>query len=250
MAVPELLVTTATRPDEALLQRALVVSRRCGVPLTPRAHGLAAHLQAEGARLAYVVGRQEEWLATAGARLKIDVGLLHAHLALGPRHPLLRALGPADHVIDATLGLCHDALHVAATTGARVTGLEISPPLFSLAERGLSQLHAAGLDAAARITPLWGDARDLLTSAGPADAVLIAPMFDRPRCAPPGFDLLRHVARSAALDAGWLRAALAVAPRVVIKARRTQPLPAFALPHLQQILRSRAIDYWVLSLGG
>lgn len=246
MAVPQLLVTTAHRPDEALVTRAHTVADRCGVQATRRTRGLARHLQEAGASLAYVVGRGEDWLATARARLRIDVGLLHAHHDQGPRHPLIRAIGPAQHIADATLGMCHDALHVASVTGARVTGFEISPPLFSLAERGLARLASEGLAAAGQITPLWGDARQLLASARDVDVVMLSPMFDRPRSAPPGFELLRHVAHPAPLDPGWLHAALQVAPRVVVKARRTQPVPAFAVPHLQQILRSKAIDHWVL----
>lgn len=184
---------------------------------------------------------------SAQARLGIGVGLLHAHRAQGTAHPLLRALGPLDadsHVLDGTLGLALDALHVAAVTGARVTGFEWHPALFSLTEAGLRQLAASGKAAASRVQPFLGDSRVELRDYR-ADAVMLSPMFDEPRRAPPGFELLRHLARHAPLGEDWLASALSAAPRVVLRARRAQPVPPFAEPHLIEVMRGKAVDYWV-----
>ncbi len=127
-----------------------------------------------------------------------------------------------------------------------MVGIEASPALYSLAEAGLARLATQGVGAAARVRPRLGDARELL-SAVSADAVMLSPMFDEPRAAAPGFDVLREVCVGDPLDASWLDAALACAPRVVLKARRAQPVPGFARPHLREIVRGKAVDYWVLA---
>ncbi len=240
-----MIVTTTTRPTSKQRARAHVVGQRCAAPVVPRRGALAAVLDAHGASLAYVVGRDLEWIASPSARLAADVGLLHAHVAAGARHPLVRAVGvpPGGHVVDATLGLAHDALHLATVAGVQVTGIEIQPALFSLVEAGLPRL--TGSWGAGLVRPRLGDARRLLSTLH-ADAVVLSPMFDEPRRAPPGFELLRQLAHSAPLDASWLDAALRCAPRVVVKARRGQPIPSFAEVDLRQVVRGKAVDYWVI----
>ncbi|MBX2800347.1 MAG: class I SAM-dependent methyltransferase [Myxococcales bacterium] len=219
-----------------------------------RRRSMRAHLTDTGAALAYVVGREREWLTDGVGRVAVHVGLLHAHRATGASHPLVRALSvdgtPPGTVIDATLGLCQDALHVAEVTGARMWGTEVSAPLFCLAESGLPRLAAEGVAAAARITPLCGDARQLLPTLPQADAVMLSPMFGTPAAAAPGFELLREVAVHAPLDHTWLAACLAAAPRVVMKVERRAPVPAFVTPHLTEVLHGKSVDYWLLERAG
>lgn len=225
------------------------MAERCGAPFVPRRGSLPALLREQAAELAYLVTREREVLATVDTRVGLDVGLLHAHRAQGLAHPLLRALGPlppSAHVLDATLGLAHDAVHVATVAGARVTGIEMSPVLFSLAESGLARLAGGDAPAAARVHPVLGDSEAMLPTLGPADAVMLSPMFDEPRRAAPGFELLRRVACGGLLTESWLRAALTAAPRVVLRARRDQPVPDVARPALHRIERGKAVDYWVL----
>lgn len=248
MTTTRLIVTTSTQPTMELEARAEVVADRCGAPLARRRGGLPALLDAHRATLAYVVGRDREVVVGAHHRVGLDLGLLHAHRAQGTDHPLLRALGPLPpgaHVLDATLGLAHDALHVAAVAGARVTGIERNPALFSLAEAGLQRLAREGEPAAARIRPVLGDSRVELRAHSPASAVILSPMFDEPRRAPPGFEVLRALAHHTPLGPDWLDATCAAAPRVVLRARRGQPVPDFAVPRLRDVIRGKAVDYWV-----
>lgn len=237
-------VTTTLRPAEHQVRRADEVAARTGWPVVVRRRGLEALFEAHRVPVAYVVGRDREELVTADQRVAVDAGLLHAHRSVGLEHPFVRSVGPASRIIDGTLGLCRDALHLAAVTGAQVVGLEIAAPLVCLAEEGLPRL-ARTEPAAARIAPVHADSRTYLATLR-ADVVTLSPMFDEPQAAAPGFDVLRELAESAPLDLAWLEAAFTAAPRVVVKVRPGQPIPLFARPHLGEVRRGRAVDYWTL----
>lgn len=241
-------VTTTHGAAEAQHDRAVEVGRRTGWPVLPRWRSVLRMLDREEAVVAYVVGRDREALVTADQRVSVDLGLLHAHRAVGPGHPFVRSVGPARVIVDGTLGLCADALHLAAVTGARVVGLEIAMPLVCLAEEGLGRL-AKEEPAAARVSVAHADSRARLSTLAEelqADVVTLSPMFDEPQAAAPGFDVLRSLAEPAPLDATWLDAAFRVAPTVVVKARPGQPIPSFARSYLQTVHQGRAVDYWRL----
>ncbi len=99
----------------------------------------------------------------------------------GRGQALPRAVGMKDGktpaVVDATAGLGRDAF-LLASLGAQVTLIERSPEMHGLLEEGLARAREAGGDVAdviARMTLIFGDARDLLPSLAP-EVVLVDPM--------------------------------------------------------------------------
>lgn len=216
------------------------MSARLGWPLAPR-----RALDLRDGALSYVVSREREELRCGAGRVFVHPGMLASKLGAGPEHPLIRALGGARTVLDATLGLAGDALHAAAF-GAQVRGVEASPVLLCLAEEGLERLRqdpVAGA-AAARVSAELGCSEALLIgmTENQFDAVLLDPMFDAPAAAQPGFELLRRVAHGARLSESWLREARRVGRRVVIKA----PLRAPA-PHPDaRLVGGKGASWWVV----
>lgn len=231
-----LAVTTATRPTPPLRARARLVAGRCGCPYVERTGALP-----EG--LFYVVERGAERVTDGRDRLTVDVGLLHAKVASGSAHPLIRAMGPATRVFDGTLGLAGDALHLAAALGAEVVASEAGPAVYSLAEAGLAGLaQGRWAEVAARIRPVFGHSAEVLPREGAFDAVFLAPMFEVAARAAPGWSLFRSLAVMGELDAATLVAARAAAPRVVVRVPKGARAPEItgwtAVP-------GGAVDYWV-----
>jgi hypothetical protein len=218
-----MIVTTRERPSPEERSRALDVAARCGARFVARRGALGKLLADADASLAYVIARDRERLDDGQRSLFVHQGLLAARLMSGDDHPLIRAMlgqGPRpQQVIDGTLGLGIDALHLAAALGAEVIGVEAAPAICCLNEEGLRRLASTGLDAAARVRPVQGLAGEVMAAMAPdsADAVFLAPMFDEPAAAAPGWDLLRPLACYHPVDQATVDAALRVAPRLVVK---------------------------------
>lgn len=249
------IVTTAHRVQPELVQRVARVCAMTGWPsVTRQDQPLRALVQMH--ELVYVVGREQDRLVASDGELHVHPGLLKTRLHTGLDHPLIRAIAPrgcATHVIDATLGLAGDALHLAAALRCRVTGIEVAPPLAMLLESGLARL-ARQPDpvggAAQRIDLHVGHATQVLAQRpeNSANAVLLAPMYATPDRAMPGFHLLRQVAHHAPPDRELVRQALRVAPRLVVKVPRGAPPP----PYLQvgptlEVVHGKRVDYWTLA---
>jgi hypothetical protein len=132
----------------------------------------------------------------------------------------LAELQPGDVVVDGTLGLAADALVCARAAGptGRVIGVEASLAVYALVSEGIaSDTRSAPLELR------HGRAAEVLRALGPrsVDVVTLDPMFDRPRKAAPGFEVLRRHAVHAPLDEETIVAARRAARRwVVIKAAR------------------------------
>lgn len=252
-----LAVTTSRRatPDEA--ERAEAVAAACDVPLVlRRGRGLPAVAAEASASHVYVVARDAEHVTGPGGKLWVHPSTAQVSLSRGEDDPLLRAVtgGPARparairSVVDATLGLARDALHLASVLGCRVTGVEGAPVLACLAVGGLSRLRRdpQWATAAALVTVVPGRSAEVLAAmpTGSADVVLLDPMFPTPRRAPAGFDVLRAFALHAPPTGELLAQAARVAPRVVLKVSRGEPLPPAALPWTDRV-RGRAFEYLV-----
>ncbi|MCA9568617.1 MAG: class I SAM-dependent methyltransferase [Myxococcales bacterium] len=192
--------------------------------------------------LAYVVAGDGESLQGPSGRLRVDVGLLHAKVAAGAEHPLIRALGPVRRVLDGTLGMAQDALHIAAVTGAVVEGAEASPWVAQLVSAGLRGLEGSRWsDAAGRIRVHAMPSVELASRVEPVDAVFCAPMFETPARAAPGFPLFREVADPRPLDDATFDAFLRIGRRLVVRVEKGAPPPRpgmLAVP-------GKAVDYWV-----
>ncbi|MCB9549389.1 MAG: class I SAM-dependent methyltransferase [Myxococcales bacterium] len=127
-------------------------------------------------------------LTTEGVRLHVPgegggwwpAGLTAQRTDRGLDDPLVRAVQPAAglRVLDATLGLGHDAL-VLARHGAHVLGLEHQAPLLYYAAEGLRRHDAA---ASRRLAFRRADHRRYLAQAATAafDVVCLDPMFPDP----------------------------------------------------------------------
>ena len=120
-----------------------------------------------------------------GRGIRCDLGAfsLRGGHAEARAMPVVKAIGDATTVVDATAGLLGDAF-VLAVAGLHVTAIERSPAIYELARDGLSRAMADPRLAAllnGRLQVLCADAKEWLaaragTDAAP-DAVLIDPMF-------------------------------------------------------------------------
>jgi hypothetical protein len=231
-------VTTCRDPSEAHEARGRTVAERCGVPFVKRDTSIKTIRARHGVELLYEVRRIREELQTLDECLFVHPGLFYFKRIDGREHPLLRAVAPQgepplERIVDATLGLCSDALHLAhVLPQAEVLGIERSPLLYSLQQEGLARMQAerrGWSPAAGRIQPLLGDAREVLAGMPDqsADVVYLDPMFEEPRGAGGAFALMRVVACHDPLDQATLDQACRVARRrVVVKRPGRAPLPA------------------------
>ncbi|MCA9517022.1 MAG: class I SAM-dependent methyltransferase [Myxococcales bacterium] len=254
----ELLVTTAPDAPAALIARARVIAKRCGALFSPRRASVTRLLRDTGRVHAYIVGRERDELRGGDEILWVHPGLFYLKREAGATHPLLRALAPEGEpppraIVDATLGLAGDAIHVASALGARVIGCEASPVLASLLEEGLPRLAKGGRgwsEGAARVELRAGDALATLSGLeeGAVDAVYLDPMFEAPLAAQAGFDLLRAYAVHAPVDAALLAEAWRVAARrVVLKLPGMAAPPEGAPgPGWTRRVRGQAVDYAIL----
>lgn len=259
-AGPRLVVTTTPQPTDAMVARARAVAARCDAAYVARGDATVARVgRRSGADAVYVVRRTREQVHLGdGVPLHVHPQLLQLKRRDGRRHPLLRALAPPDgaplaRVLDGTLGLAGDALHVAAVLGVDVLGVEASPVMACLLEAGLRHMAAAGRPwsaGAARVQVVSGQAAEVLATmkANSVSAVYLDPMFEAPAKGPPGYAIFRAFAHEAPLTTELLEAAWRVAARrVVVKVPKTQPPPpCSAGPGWNRRVRGKAVDYVVL----
>ena len=242
-------ITTAAAPSTKLIGRARAVAERCGAPYRPRVGAIEAMLQAAHSDLAYVVGRSREELRSAEAGLFVHAGMFAHKRDLAREHPFVRAVvrgGPCTSIVDATIGLAGDALHLAAVLGVPITGVEGSPAVYCLLEEGLSRLAAAGGEvgaAAARIRLQHGESCETLATmpADSADVVVLDPMFPVERPAAPGFALLRAVAHPGVDPQALIEPARRVARRHVVLKYPTRP----TIPPCDDRIDGKALRYLV-----
>lgn len=159
--------------------------------------------------------------------------------------------GKTPAVVDATAGLGRDAF-VLASLGVAVTLIERSAEVHRLLQEGLARARDAGgqfAEAAARMTLLHGDARDLLAGLAP-EVVLVDPMHPPRRksaLVKEEMRLLRDLVGSDEDQTELMRAALAAArKRVVLKwPLRAEPMPGIAPPSHQIVGKSTRYDVFM-----
>lgn len=153
-------------------------------------------------------------------------------------------------VVDATAGLGQDAVW-AAGLGNRVVAVERSPVLALMLREALTRAlaqHSVAHESLARLTFLESDARVWLRSGmveGRPDVVYLDPMFEKPKKSaksPKDMQLLQELLGPpvAADDRDLFAAALAAAPRVVVK-RPLKAAPLAASP--RHSWRGQSIRY-------
>ncbi len=142
--------------------------------------------------------------------------------------PLVRAIGPARSVLDATAGLGYDAFLIAAT-GRTVDAVERREPVFRLLEDAHRRASADPRTAAiaARIRPVRGEASEVLAAGGFPEAIYLDPMFPPKRRAaalpPKEMQVVRALAGDDPDSGEVLAAARASGARVILKRPRHAP---------------------------
>ena len=144
---------------------------------------ILARVGEEGDPASFVELRREVEREGRGVRCDLAAVSLRGGRAEARAMPVVKAVGEARTVVDATAGLLGDAF-LLAVAGLRVTAIERSPVVFALAEDGLVRARRD-----ARLAELIGDRIELVqvdarrwlderigTEHAP-DAVVIDPMF-------------------------------------------------------------------------
>lgn len=230
--LPPLAVTTIDKPAPALVGYARRRAEDWGLPFWGRTRGASIHSLEEAlgtvAEALLVFGREGLTLWDREGRLRFHPGMAHLRLLrleAGEEDTFVRVaeLRAGDRVLDATLGLGQDALVAARAVGpaGRVVGVEKSLPLYAVVSEGLRGLERG--QRACGVEAVHADARDHLKDLPDSafDVVFFDPMFERPRKAQPGFEVLRRYAEHAPLTPELLAEARRVARRwVVVKSSR------------------------------
>ena len=253
-----LVVTTARNRRAEFEPRALSVAARCGLKMIPREKSLQKVLLESGAWGAYVVGHQHESVQAEETSLFVGPAMFYLKRLDGMEHPLIRAISPAsgggvETVIDATMGLAGDALHISHSTGAVVMGFERSPVVCCLLDEGLRRMSAEKkpwATAAARLKVECGAAALKLSRfpESSVDVIYIDPMFELPGRCSPGFGLFRRIADHAPLRAELIQQACRVASRRVVLKLPGGAQPPSIVPHQagwNRRVRGKSVDFLV-----
>lgn len=185
-----MIITTARKPTESLVEEARKVAETYGIPFIPRGNQnleaiIAAHetiLLLSRERLSCHTSAGEFFLHPNMAAVRIKL------LKQGQEDKMLQVmdLQPGDSVLDCTAGFCADSLVARFQVGekGRVVALEKSLPIYIVVKYGLE--HYSGPERfrylAAGIELEHGDFRDYLNAMEPKsfDIVYFDPMFDVP----------------------------------------------------------------------
>jgi 16S rRNA (guanine1516-N2)-methyltransferase len=248
-----MVVTVGHHANDDQRARAAHLAERFQVPVVVERTNVQD--TAAGAPLLYVVGRHREQVVhvASGQNMHVQQGLLAIKAQQGRDHPFIRAVvgdGPSpQRIVDATLGLAGDAMHLAHVLSAQVVGIEWSVVMHALLEEGLARLaRTPDTRAASAIAAHHGDAHELLAAMpnDSADVVIVDPMMSQPKRAAPSMSLLRTFAWPAPASPQLLEQAARVARRrVVLKLGRGAPLPPHCPLPFVASPGGRAVAYYV-----
>ena len=198
---------------------------------------VVARVGAEGDPLSYVELRREGEREGRGVRCDLAAMSLKGGRAEARAMPIVKAVGDARTVVDATGGLLGDAF-LLAVAGYEVTAIERSALVYLLAKDGLERaerdVRLAEL-LGGRLKVVHADAREWLAArAGTAeapDAVVIDPMFPpkKKKSALPRKEMVAlREAVGADLDAAELLAAARACARKRVVLKRGDDAPELA----------------------
>lgn len=185
-----MIITTARKPTESLVEEARKLGETYGIPFFPRGNqNLKAVIAAHETVL--LLSRERLSCHTAAGEFFLHPNMAAVRIKLlkqGVEDKMLQVmdLQPGDSVLDCTAGLCADSLVAKFQVGekGRVVALEKSLPVYIVVRYGLK--HYSGPQ---RFRHLTGgielkhvDFRDHLASIEPEsyDIVYFDPMFDVP----------------------------------------------------------------------
>lgn len=200
---------------------------------------VVARVGAEGDPLSYVELRREGEREGRGVRCDLAAMSLKGGRAEARAMPIVKAVGDARTVVDATAGLLGDAF-LLAVAGYEVTAIERSALVYLLAKDGVERaerdVRLAEL-LGGRLKVVHADAREWLAArAGTAeapDAVVIDPMFPpkKKKSALPRKEMVAlREAVGADLDAAELLAAARACARKRVVLKRGDDAPELAKP--------------------
>lgn len=200
---------------------------------------VVARVGAEGDPLSYVELRREGEREGRGVRCDLAAMSLRGGRAEARAMPIVKAVGDARTVVDATAGLLGDAF-LLAVAGFEVTAIERSALVYLLAKDGLERaerdVRLAEL-LGGRLKVVHADAREWLAKrAGTAeapDAVVIDPMFPpkKKKSALPRKEMVAlREAVGTDLDAAELLAAARACARQRVVLKRGDDAPELAKP--------------------
>ena len=203
----------------------------------PESRFVVARVGAEGDPLSYVELRREGEREGRGVRCDLAAMSLKGGRAEARAMPIVKAVGDARTVVDATAGLLGDAF-LLAVAGYEVTAIERSALVYLLAKDGLERaerdVRLAEL-LGGRLKVVHADAREWLAArAGTAeapDAVVIDPMFPpkKKKSALPRKEMVAlREAVGADLDAAELLAAARACARKRVVLKRGDDAPELA----------------------
>lgn len=256
-------VTVIRKSGTELYQEARSWAAALDLPFLSRPlHGTLDQLLREKGMKAVLVATHQ------GPQVYTEEGILKYHPSMGV--PRIRNLkrGGTDHlvqacrlrpgmrVLDCTLGLAADAAVASFITGpeGKVVGLEASPVLYLAVSQGLQQYAIDDPDITAslrRIEARLGKAEELLPTfpADSFDVVYFDPMFKKPVGNSASMQPLRPASYHKSLDGSMIRAALRLAPRVVVKEREEAFLKSLGAQEIQGGKYSR-IKYGIIGREG
>jgi 16S rRNA (guanine1516-N2)-methyltransferase len=198
---------------------------------------IVARVGAEGDPLSYVELRREGEREGRGVRCDLAAMSLKGGRAEARAMPIVKAVGDARTVADATAGLLGDAF-LLAVAGFEVTAIERSALVYELAKDGLERAERDPRLAellGGRLTVVHADAREWLAArvgtAEAPDAVVIDPMFPpkRRKSALPRKEMVAlREAVGADLDAAELLAAARACARRRVVLKRGDDAPELA----------------------
>ncbi|MBU6145759.1 MAG: class I SAM-dependent methyltransferase [Paenibacillaceae bacterium] len=225
------MIAVTSSHHTAAIARAQRIAITWGIPYVPRGASSIDALCADHAPL-IVVGADTVRCVCApqhSVAWHPSMGLLRAkRLLQGHPDPLLAYadVQPGDRVVDATAGLCTDAL-VCAFAGASVIAIEASLPIVIVVHEGLSTRSYSLFDQTLQHVRIVHDTHTAWMLRAPArsvDAVLFDPMFHAPIVSA-ALDALRPVVCPDALSDEAIAHAVRIArKRIVIKQRADSPL--------------------------
>ena len=205
----------------------------------PEPRFVVARVGAEGDPSSFVELRREGEREGRGVRCDLAAVSLKGGCAEARAMPIVKAVGDARTVVDATAGLLGDAF-LLAVAGYEVTAVERSALVYLLAKDGVERAERDPRLAAllgGRLKVVHADAREWLAArAGTAeapDAVVIDPMFPpkKKKSALPRKEMVAlREAVGADLDAAELLAAARACARKRVVLKRGDDAPELAKP--------------------
>ncbi|MBW5448197.1 SAM-dependent methyltransferase [Cohnella sp. CFH 77786] len=257
-----MIVTTAEKPEGALVEKAKRLAEELDAPYIPRRRdtlrGLERKHGSDGVLVVAPDGLKYVSVDRPPLFFHPSMGLIRVkRLIRGEPDAMIGISGalPGDSILDCTAGLASDAIVFSHAVGAggQVTAIEASPLLYAVVREGL-QTARTGLpeadEACRRIAVRLGDHAEVLRSLADrsVDIVYFDPMFERPVQASASLLPLRSHARHDPLSEETVREAVRVARKSVLLKNAGGSAEFSRLGFVQARVSASAVSYGVIRI--